>query len=242
MYKKKGVVLTTKILFAIFMVLIVFFIFFNLFSTRYEKNKLKKDFGYYTKLNSFMNVFMSTPECGALGRVSEESGSQSPIKAIFEAEKLSKFDRKNRDPWCAQNLYFIYTAEIIDIKNTKSWIIGPVNNNPEWLERRLTTTFPCIIKYKKGISNPGLFKLYVYIGKISDFYTNIKKSCIANKDLTFRLDSDFDIKYLNSQNKLIIGTDYFHPYFPCKVNDFSVKKGKKLIYIQYENNQVNIRQ
>ena len=238
---KKGVVLTVKIIFPIILVIIFFFIFINLTTSRAQKNKMVSDFDYYTRLNTFMKIFMSTPSCGALGRISNETGNQAPIRAIFEVDKLNIYDRTNKDPGCIQNFDFIYTVEIEDLKNKKTWIIGPINTDPEWAEREISTSFPCVIKYSNGITDSGLLKLYAYIGGIPDLYTAIKKVCMTNEDETVVLNSLYDIKYSSSSNQFSVGTDYFHPSFPCRVGDFSINRGKHILYINYMDGGVKIQ-
>ena len=236
---KKGMSLTIKSLFAIFLVIFVFFIMFSVIKSRVSKTKTREHFSSYELNNQYFLTFLSNPNCISIGNY-QNTNRYSAIQGVIEAEKLQSFDQKNSDLWCVENFDFLYTFEVEDTSAGNQWLLGLTAINPEWAERKLQTSLPCAIRYKGGIVNPGIIYLYTYYGEIPGFYGKIKKSCVSQKDLKFNLESQYKISYNNTKNLFCIDKSCFKPYFSCKVESFTIPKGKNLIYIESKLNEVNI--
>ncbi|MBD3203081.1 hypothetical protein GF327_02205 [Candidatus Woesearchaeota archaeon] len=234
---KIGSAFTSKSLFAIFIVLFVFFILMTVLRARSSQKQTQRHFDYYDLASRFILVLLSNPNCVSMGNYLNQ-GKYSAIQGVLEAEKLKIFDENNADLWCVENFDFMYALVVKDLDTQSSWRIGPFINSFDWVQRQIKITLPCVIRYQGGIVHNGAASLTTYIGNIPGFYGKIKESCTLKKDLEYSLDVDQNIRYEN--NQFCIDEFCFKPYFSCTVHDFYLEKGEKLVYLNFENNEVEV--
>lgn len=236
---RKGMTLLTKSLFAIFMVLFVFFVFFMVVGGKISKLQDEEQFSAYDRVNKVMLTVLSNPNCLSVGN-QLSSETSSTIQGVLDIHKLDNLNNENQDLWCVENFDFIYNLEIEDEAYNR-WQIGPVDIHPDGYDRKVQITLPVVVKFDNGIVHSAKASLNAYTGNIPRFLGAIKETCVLHQPRTYSLNTDLIVGYYESNNTFYIGeSHYFFPYFSCKVGNFSVPKGKNLIYINYNNGRVGV--
>lgn len=207
--------------------------------TRISRTQTKEHFDYYDKANKFFLNFLSNPNCISVGDYLT-SESHAALQSVLEFEKINRLNRNNKDLWCSENFDFLYSVEIKDMETLSSWIIGLNRTEHDWVDRKIRTTLPCVLRYSGGIVHSCSVSLNAYISDISRLYGLIKERCILKDEKSFRIDTVYEIEYINENNEFCIDEDCFHPYFSCYVNDFKITKGNNLVLISSENNKVRV--
>lgn len=237
--KKGAIGITIKSLFAVFLVIFVVLIAIASLRSRTEILEQKQRFDYYELTDNFLLSFLSNPACLTVGDYYNES-KQVPAQGLLDFYKLNKTQRKNSDLSCTENFYFLYSVEVNDLKNKKSWFIGIDTKDYSWVERKIRTSLPVAIMYDRTNVNLGEAILNAYIGEIPLFYGTIKKVCNTKQDESYSLTTNYVISYNNNQNQFCVGKDCFYAYFICEVTSFNIPKGEHIIYISYKNDSIKV--
>ncbi|MBU0757468.1 MAG: hypothetical protein KKF44_05355 [Nanoarchaeota archaeon] len=246
MKNKRGVSLTTKSLFAVFVVLFVFFIFFILFKSRIDASKSEEQFSNYDIHMTFFQKFLGNSNCVSVGN-SVTSNNYASLHGVLDAKKLMNLSRNNKDMWCMENYDFIFYVDVLDMETRSTWRVGVDPDQTNFLSDsnlvnlvKVKSSQPVVIRYEGGIIHPGTVSLVSYFGTIPKLYGTIKNACISEETTIFQFDTFRKVSYTNSDNGFCVNEDCFTAYFSCKVEDFEIEKGKKLLYIQYMDNHVKV--
>ncbi len=241
--KKGEMDLTIKSLFAILLVLIVFFVVFTLLQSDVMTKSQELKFSQYKNTEDFFMAILSTP-CLTIGNYSWKW--QYPIQGVLDYEKIDYYNNKNEELKCVENFDFLYSIIINDLENGKQWIIGlrtEPSEKPEFAERMIANSLVVSIKYNTTIPpeiHTGRAILKVYTGNIPSFIGTIKRVCHSKTNEDFNLRTDYTIRYNNVSNTLYIGKNYFYPYFSCPVSKFLIKRGDHIISIRYSKGGVRV--
>jgi hypothetical protein len=232
--------LIIKPLLAIFIVIFIFFIIISILNKNISSKKEKEHFDYYSKVNNFLLVLMSNPNCVSVG-IKNDNQSQEVLQGVLDINKLNMYNNTNKDLWCVENFDFLFSLEIQDFHENKTWILGLNNTNQNWAERKVSQILPGVIRYNGTKINLGKIEFFAYIDDISTFYGTIKNVCNNHNPKTIKLNSKYKITYNQTLNKFFIGEKYFYPYFSCEVKDFEIPKGKSLVYLDYKDHKLIIK-
>ncbi|MBT7392979.1 hypothetical protein HN827_09215 [archaeon] len=236
---KSGLAMINKTLFAIFLVLFVFFMFFTVTKSRVENKSEKLYFDQYEFTNKFLLSFLSNPNCLSIG--SEINGEKhTTVQGVLDVRKLNKFDRDNEDMWCVENFDFLYSVNVLDTQNKKTWRLGILNPDPFWSERTIGVSLPGIVRYEDGTGHLAQIGMNAYFGEIAKFIGEIKRSCLLKRKNNFEFNTKYKIKYSSENNLLNIDTDNFYPYFSCHVNDFEIEKGTHPVFLSAKEENVSV--
>jgi len=233
-HKKGDLSITIKSMFAIFIVIFVAFIAFEVVKSRTTFIEEREHFSYYEKVNSFLISLLSS-KCLISDYEMNNYNYQSERTSYLSAEKLFKRHGENQDIYCVENFDFMYTLDIEDLSGgsvSKSWRLG-LSKEPDWAEREITVSLPVAIGFSGGDTHPGRAILKAYIGNIPRFYGAIKLVCNTKDEASYELSTKHEINYDNNTNMMCVGDQCFFPYFSCRVNPFSIGKGKHLVYISF---------
>lgn len=233
---------TIKAMFAVFLVIFLLFIALTSLQSRTSSLRQTQHFDYYQMSDQLFLSFLSSPQCLTVGDYADQT-NQVPIQGLIDVRKLEALDGANTDPGCVDSYYFLYSVEIKDLENGKSWNIGIDDANYPWVDRKIRTSLPVAVMYTPSRVNFGEASLNVHTGVIPQFYGTIKRVCAARKAESFPLKTNYIIRYQSSSNLFFIGDDSFTPYFTCEVEEFLIPKGDNLVYIDYDadNNAVGVR-
>jgi hypothetical protein len=237
--KKASINLTIKSLFVVFLVIFVMFIALTSLSTRTTTLQQKQHFDYYTLADQFFISFLSNPSCVTVGDYSNIS-NQIPVQGLLSFEKLNKLDKTNMDIGCSETYHFLYTVEVIDMVNGKTWVVGLDDQNYNWVEREIKTSLPVAIRYHSAQVNLGEAILHVYTGQIPLFYGTINKACNLRSVESFELINNQVITYNHIDNKFCVANDCFNANFKCPTNSFRVSKGDHIIAISYKEQNITV--
>ncbi len=240
--RKRGMALTTKTMFAIFLVLFVFFILFMILGQRSAKLQEKQYFDHRSMHNRFFLMLLSNSNCFSVG--DKLNSHFSDVHAVFEEKKLSASDMLNTDPWCIENYQFLYSLKVTDRMTMSSWQIGLDDTDPFWdrifADSKVSTILPCVVRYEKGVTHGCTVTLSTYSGSLPRMYGLIKESCVSKRSYAYSLDSDFPIRYESSTRRFWLGDHSFFAYFSCPVDDFSLPEGENLLYVANERGNVRV--
>lgn len=237
--KKGAIGITIKSLFAVFLVIFVVFIAIASLRSRTGILEQKHHFDYYQLTDNFLLSFLGNPACLTIGDYYNES-RQVPVQGLLDFRKLNKTQRKNSDLSCTENFCFLYSIEVNDLKNKKTWFIGLDTKDYPWVERKIRTSLPVAIMYDQTNVNLGEAILNAYTGQVPLFYGTIKKVCNTEQDESYPINTNYIISYDNEQNQFCVGKECFYAYFICEVNSFSIPKGEHIIYISYKNDSIKV--
>ena len=237
--KKGAIGITIKSLFAVFLVIFVVFIAIAALRSRTGILEQKQRFDYYKLTDNFLLGFLGNPACLTVGDYHNES-KQVPVQGLLDFYKLNKTQRKNSDLSCTENFYFLYSVEVKDLENQKTWFIGIDPEEYPWVDRKIRTSLPVAIMYDRTNVNLGEAVLNAYTGEIPLFYGTIKKVCNTKQEESYPINTNHVISYDLNQNQFCIGKDCFYAYFICEVNSFRIPKGEHIIYISYKNDSIKV--
>lgn len=226
--------LTIKPLFAVFMVIFVVFITFEMVKTRANVLEQREHFDYYGLSTDFLKALL-TSRCFSAEYNVKGMDRQGISAGYLSARKLMIADRHLREPECVENYRFMYTLEVDDSVNGRVWRIF-MDKKPEWASRVVSVSVPVAIDYDTLTINPGRAILHAYIGSIGRFYGAIKEICNSHSEATFRLSNRRRVSYNNTENEFCYGSSCVYPDFNCRVNSFSLNKGSSLVYLKYNGN------
>lgn len=228
----KGMSISVNIIFAIF---IVMFVFFMLFSTSTQRAKTliqKENFEYYSFINKYMLSVLSNPYC--YNYVGRSNHVQTVKQGLIDVERLHNETNLNKDIFCVDNTRFIPSIKVLDKRTGEVWELGVKRTRRfPWAEREITSSLPVALFYNDSAINGGEFIFTALIGEIPAFYGAIKQSCIFRESINVRLDTKYRIKFDSVLNLMEITDDHFYPYFSCDVEDFEIEPGNHLIHIKY---------
>ena len=237
--KRASVNITVKALFAVFLVIFVLFIAISSFRTRTTLLTQRQHFDYYAMSDQFFLSFLSSPACLTFGDY-RNSSTQVPIQGLLDLRKLNQWHGTNTDMGCAESYTFLYSVEVVDLQNGKSWNSGIRDKNYPWVERKIKTSLPVAIKYDLTKVNLGEASLTIHIGEIPYFYGTIKKACKADIKESVPLKNKVVVSYNNQTNQFCAGKDCFAAYFSCAVNSFRIPKGDNLVFVNHLDTGVEV--
>jgi hypothetical protein len=236
---KKGLAMLNQTMFGIFLVIFVFLMFFTVLKLRTDVKVEEASFEQYEEANKFFLTFLSNPNCLSVGNEINKVRFTT-IQGVLDTNKLDKYDMDNEDLWCVENFNLLYTIETLDMTNSKYWTVGILEKHPFWAERIVRASLPGITRYPDGTAHLAEVSINAYFGAIPYLVGSIKRACLLKRGETLDLNIRHDVKYLAVNNSLHIDTDYFFPYFSCKVDDFVIPEGDQLIYVNYMDGKVSV--
>ena len=231
-------VLLTKSLFAIFMVIFVFLLFFVLIRSRITQEETQQEFDYYDKYNKVLLAVISNSNCLSFGNTLS-SDTYTTVHGMLDYDKLEAKTNKNKDLWCVENFDFIYNLEIQDEAHN-TWNVGPLDVNPIAIEDSMRFSLPVVVRFDNGIVHYATISMNAYLGTVPRFYGAIKQACVLKEERNYPLLIKEEIKYYQLNNTFYIGDHYFHPYFSCAVSNFTIPKGKSIVYFHFDNGRLEV--
>lgn len=237
---RKAMVLLTKSMFAIFMVMFVFLVFFIIINSRVSSEKIDSEFDFYDKSNTLLQAVLANSNCISVGNLLESRYSTT-VRGMLDANKLELLHMENKDLWCVESFDLIYNIEVED-EAANRWLIGPVGLPSFAAERKIRTTLPSVVRFDNGIVHSAKVSINVYTGRIPSLYGAIKRACTLHETIAYPFESEYDIMYFTTNNTFYIGkTNYFSPYFSCEVSSFRISKGKNIVYLEYDNAKLSVK-
>jgi len=236
----KGMSISINIIFAIFIVMFVFFMLFNTSTQRAKTLIQKENFEYYSFINKYMLSVLSNPHCyNYVGR----TGQIETVKqGLIDIERLRNETALNKDIFCVDNTRFIPSIKVIDKRTGDVWDLGVKRTRRfPWAEREITASLPVALFYNFSNINGGEFIFTALLGEIPSFYGSVKKSCIFRDSVNVRLNNQYRIKFDSTLNLMEISDDSFYPYFSCDVEDFEIEPGNHLVHIKYFENTDTVK-
>ncbi len=237
MENKSGMSLTIKPLFAVFIVIFVFFILITGLGSRLTEKETEMHFDSYKDLNVFLSGFLSDPICISVGS-RDIATRQSPIHSLIDYNKTMLYKDKDREPGCIQNYDFMYSITIKDLSTSAEFKIGLDKDDPEFAERTVSSSLPCALRYEKGIVHPCQAMMTAYFGEVPTFYGAIKEACSTGKDKIVEFDTDKSITYDGIQ--FCHGSTCIFPYFPCRVSSFDISEGQSAVLLSYNEGNIEV--
>ncbi|MBU0757986.1 MAG: hypothetical protein KKF44_07990 [Nanoarchaeota archaeon] len=240
---KKGVSLTVKSMFAIFLVVFVFFMFFSLIKSKNEALIKKEYFGSFSEVNNYFQAMIGNPQCLTKDDLGG-AGLSLSSEGLLSKTKLDKYSGWNRDISCVENYDFLYTLQVKDLDSGKLWNIGINDTDPEvakdmGIEIVQRDVFVSVF-YRTDEINFGKAIFKAYYSQEIDFYSAIKKACALKRNGEFSLETFMDISYDDENAAFCIHELCFIPEFQCIVNSFDIPEGSHLVYLKYEDNVLDI--
>ncbi len=232
--RKGQMELSVKILFIVFVVILMFVVFFIVLKSNVEQsNKSVGD--QYTDANQFVMGILSDPS------LVEGDYSNTPIQGLFVAEKLSN-QAPNKELDNINNIGFLYSVRIFDEVNGKSWTLG-LSTAPFFSEKTISFSYPVAIEYKNENSKVDYGKAVVnlYFGEIPTLISEIKGECAVKRKRYLSVNTKYPVVYNQSSGMVNVSGQVFYPFIPCSVKSFAIPKGKHLLLISFENNQVIVK-
>ncbi|MFH0876103.1 MAG: hypothetical protein V1859_09275 [archaeon] len=235
--------LSVQPMFAIVIVIFVFFVLFMVLSQRTNEAKTDQYFSGVDYHNNFFVALLTNSNCVSTGKSFNTTQVYEDIHSLIEEKKLRSLNYRNQDLWCVENYKFMYSLKITDTQTKSSWVVGLDDTSKIFSDdkafTKIKSSLPCAIRYDGGVVHSCIASLSTYHGKIPQLYGMIKERCIAKDNAIYKLYSDYEIKY-SANNLFCIGKDCFFPYFSCNVGEFTIPKGENLIYMKYEDNSVKV--
>ncbi len=230
--KKGSINITIKALYVVFLLIFVlFFVMTSLRSTTKSEEQTQR-FEKYELASQLFLSFLSSPSCLTYGDYSNIS-NQVPIQGLLDFDKINKLHAKNADLRCIDSFDFLFSVQIHDVKNKRSWNVGIDNKDYEWAESKHTVSFPVAIMYDTSQVNLGEAVMSIYTGDLPEFYGTLKKVCTSRINDSIAINAKYPVAY--EDNQMCFGGDCFTPSISCRLDPFSFQ-GEKILAIQYKGN------
>ncbi|MFH1591516.1 MAG: hypothetical protein ABIC95_06340 [archaeon] len=247
--KKGSTSLTTKTLYAVFLVIFLSFIAFTVVNSRSSVLSQKEFFDSHRHVDNFFAALLTSP-CTVQehypvidGRTSDRN-YQIETEGYLMVDKLTYLDKENKDIYCVDSYHFLYTVIIEDLMNKKEWVLG-LRGEPNWAygdqgTHVISRSYPVALNYNFAEIHPGYATIYAYVGDIPRLYGTIKMACVARDQRSLSLDLPVDIKFTTEYGEFCIGAECFFAFFPCRVKEFSIPAGERLVLITPKDDGVEV--
>ncbi len=251
--RKGAISLSTQSLYAIFLVIFVAFVAFSVVSSRTSVLEQRNKFTAYDDSLRLLTALINSP-CLVVDYFQETKGGnprnyQVGTKGYLSVDKLNLLHNENKDVYCVDNFRFLYTLDIEDLFNRKTWRLG-LRARPGWItesidsanseEMYFTRSFPIALNYNFQEIHPGYATLTVYAGTIPSFYGSIKLACVTRESATLPIKLRRTVRYNSTDARFCVNSECFFSFFPCRVKNFSLAPGSHILFLKYLNNTLEV--
>lgn len=238
--KSAAMDLTTKIMFAVFIVVFASLVILIVFSAREETLTEEKINENILSVNRFLISLSSKPECFAFGGYAV-GDRQVPILGLVSSQKI--YEKKEKgDLDCINNFDFLYHVTFTDLK-TGNYATFGVEQPPPETELEVSFSIPIEIFYNSITlpqkTNPGTAKLTAYFGPPIYFYNAIKEVCFSKTSRVVFFKTDSISSY--SGKNFCVNDFCFNPSFDCSIGAFRIGPGEHILFLKYSDMKIEVQ-